>query len=371
MSDADLPTMPEAARQVVERKVEERKAEEREPEEPAGGAPSTDETEYPFHAYEIGTVVAGKEIEFIYGKHTEFMVYRTTDGYIGWHYPRVPDEAAPLIAEFARVAALGRAKLAGRRGLGRLVPAAAPSTAGHPSTVEPPLPGAPPRRNEAFEYFLGLLGSDLYAALLCIRRRDEAAGGEPRDEGAAGAAAAAAAASSEGAVDVARAFERTWEMIRQQIDTTARRQHLAGAATTTILGAGAVGGSLLLWPGAAPTLLPSLGGLLGAFLSTLQRTADLGFTAFSTRFQVMSEAVLRVLLGLLFGLVLAIMIQAGVALNGLSGNAASLVLAGILAGFFERFVPDLLTSSMKRAAEPARNGAGTAAAPVRGDGGQP
>lgn len=90
-------------------------------------------------------------------------------------------------------------------------------------------------------------------------------------------------------------------------------------------------------------LLGTVGGIIGAAISVLQRSATLEIRRFLPRGQVIMQGVVRITLGLLFGLLIVSASRANVALGSFASSVNSLFLAGVAAGFSERFVPDLLT----------------------------
>ncbi len=90
-------------------------------------------------------------------------------------------------------------------------------------------------------------------------------------------------------------------------------------------------------------LLGTIGGIIGATISVLQRSATLEIKRFLPTSQVVLQGTVRVTLGLLFGLLIVAASRTNVALGTFAASANSLFLAGVAAGFSERFVPDLLT----------------------------
>ena len=108
----------------------------------------------------------------------------------------------------------------------------------------------------------------------------------------------------------------------------------------------AIAGCLLAWQNIDPTdkglLLGCIGGIMGATISVLQRSANLEIRRFLPVQQVAVQGVVRMMLGFLFGILIVAAVRVGVALEALASSANGLFLAGVVAGFSERFVPDLL-----------------------------
>lgn len=90
-------------------------------------------------------------------------------------------------------------------------------------------------------------------------------------------------------------------------------------------------------------LLGCVGGIIGATISVLQRSATLEIRRFLPRAQVAIQGGVRITLGVLFGLLIVAASRSGIALSSFASSANSLFLAGVAAGFSERFIPDLLT----------------------------
>jgi hypothetical protein len=90
-------------------------------------------------------------------------------------------------------------------------------------------------------------------------------------------------------------------------------------------------------------LLGCVGGIIGATISVLQRSATLEIRRFLPRAQVAIQGGVRITLGVLFGLLIVAAARADVALGTFASSVNSLFLAGVAAGFSERFIPDLLT----------------------------
>lgn len=88
-------------------------------------------------------------------------------------------------------------------------------------------------------------------------------------------------------------------------------------------------------------------GAVGAALSVLLRSGSINVPPFSTPFEHSFQGLSRVLLGTLSGLVLSVLINAEIVLGLLKGNLDALSVFCIIAGFSERYLPDILYSIEK------------------------
>ncbi|MEE6185089.1 hypothetical protein [Bacillus pretiosus] len=87
-----------------------------------------------------------------------------------------------------------------------------------------------------------------------------------------------------------------------------------------------------------------VGGLIGAFLSTLTRIDKLSFDILAPFRNVILQGYSRLLVGSICGLFVIIASQSNLILGTYSNNVYSLALFSIISGFSERFVPDLISS---------------------------
>jgi hypothetical protein len=91
----------------------------------------------------------------------------------------------------------------------------------------------------------------------------------------------------------------------------------------------------------------ALGGMIGAFISVLQRSGSLVVTQFAPRTQVISQAIVRLALGIVFGALVVIAVRGNVAFGTFRSEPYALFLLAVAAGFSERLIPDLLTNITK------------------------
>ncbi|HEX7722914.1 MAG TPA: hypothetical protein VF397_12195 [Pyrinomonadaceae bacterium] len=94
--------------------------------------------------------------------------------------------------------------------------------------------------------------------------------------------------------------------------------------------------------GAWTILLGSAAGVIGAMISIIQRGVSLTVNPFVPLAHVVFQGTVRVGLGAVFGALLVVASKAGIALGILEGNIWSLFIFSVVAGFSERFVPDIL-----------------------------
>src|SRR5205814_1992842 len=89
-------------------------------------------------------------------------------------------------------------------------------------------------------------------------------------------------------------------------------------------------------------VLGSVGGIIGATISIIQRGVTLTMNPFVPISHVVFQGTVRVGLGAIFGALLIVASKANLALGILGENIWSLFIFSVVAGLSERFVPDIL-----------------------------
>jgi len=149
-------------------------------------------------------------------------------------------------------------------------------------------------------------------------------------------------------VDLADAFAASRDFIQLRNESRMRFRYVAASlASGVILGIVAWG----VLKDDLGMLLGCVGGVIGAAISVLQRSADLEIRRFLPPLHVFMQGSVRVTLGMLFGLLLVAAARANLALGTFATSENALFLAGVAAGFSERFVPDLLTKIASESAK--------------------
>ncbi|HFK1481116.1 TPA: hypothetical protein ACGXK0_003555 [Bacillus cereus] len=91
-------------------------------------------------------------------------------------------------------------------------------------------------------------------------------------------------------------------------------------------------------------VIGSVGGLVGAFLSTLTRIDKLSFNILAPFRNVILQGYSRLLVGSISGLFIIVASHSNLILGTYSNSLYSLAVFSIISGFSERFVPDLISS---------------------------
>ncbi|MGW6436733.1 hypothetical protein ACWFPQ_26235 [Peribacillus butanolivorans] len=91
-------------------------------------------------------------------------------------------------------------------------------------------------------------------------------------------------------------------------------------------------------------IVGAVGGLVGAFLSTLTRIDKLSFDILAPFRNVVLQGYSRLLVGIISGLFIIIASKSNLALGTYSENINSLAVFALISGFSERFVPDLIST---------------------------
>ncbi|WPO00696.1 hypothetical protein [Pseudomonas sp. MUP55] len=84
------------------------------------------------------------------------------------------------------------------------------------------------------------------------------------------------------------------------------------------------------------------GGVLGAFISVLERSKNIIISEHETDALIFMQCVVRVFLGGVFGLILVSAVVSGVAFTLFSHSSAAMLLLGVVSGFSERLIPELI-----------------------------
>jgi hypothetical protein len=135
------------------------------------------------------------------------------------------------------------------------------------------------------------------------------------------------------------AFSASRDFIQLRNESRMRVRYVSASLVTAVV-FGLIAWKLLNDQG---LLLGCVGGIIGAAISVFQRSADLEIRRFLPPVQVILQGAVRLTLGILFGLLIVAAARSDLALGTFAANENALFIAGVVAGFSERFVPDLLT----------------------------
>lgn len=94
--------------------------------------------------------------------------------------------------------------------------------------------------------------------------------------------------------------------------------------------------------GSKTVLVPLIGGVLGALLSTVSRSNSIEVSEQNPDHIILLQGALRVLVGGAFAVVGFACVEANLALGMFKGELYSLLVLGVVCGFSERLVPDLI-----------------------------
>lgn len=89
-------------------------------------------------------------------------------------------------------------------------------------------------------------------------------------------------------------------------------------------------------------------GVIGAMVSVMQRNREIVFTPYAHGLGVYSECLSRLILGCVFGLLVIFLSKSELALASFNENLYAMVCFSFIAGFSERFVPDLMSTVVKK-----------------------
>lgn len=328
-----------------------------------------------YSKYKVGDVVAaGLKIEKIFFQTEEFIIFANDEGGVYFGGKNVPDTLRDAIAEFYRLTLDAEAlKGAHRSDINRLFGYALARAALLPKAAD--VSGAfahitkfieehsPVRRvfirnddctvyvdrSNILTFDYPNLPAQLAPAVVEFRRLSQISTASLNEvdrqtaEGLLGTQLAVAFQTQSGDVT---AFAAARDFIQKRLEAATRVDYVLASAVAAILlsiiagiayGGFAVAAS---FPKAGSLFLGALGGIVGAFISVLQRSASLEVQQFVPRKQVMIQAVVRLGLGSLFGVLLICAAFAGVVT--VASTSFALFLIAVVAGFSERLMPDLL-----------------------------
>lgn len=219
-------------------------------------------------------------IDTVFGSSNDWVVFIDKNGRLLCDYPSPPDSTAPLLTEFHRLQQLAVASL---RKLD--VTALAP-----------------------------ILGTEL---TLGLQRTTP--------------------------VQPSEAFVASKDFIELKHAARMRGRYLSASLIAAVLAGVAASFLLVRVVQDTDLLLGCIGGIIGATISVLQRSADMEIRRFLPTGQVIMQGSIRIVLGVLFGVIIVAAARSDFALGAFVGNGNALFIVGVAAGFSERLVPDLLT----------------------------
>lgn len=152
-----------------------------------------------------------------------------------------------------------------------------------------------------------------------------------------------------GACDVKSIFDRAKDLIFKQIEARYRFRYLTLCASSTALISVSI---LLLYYYLASEknqllstlFFGSLGGVLGSFLSILQRGSKTLIDIYSPLSNLVMEGLARLMVGFISGPFVVLASKSDMVLGSFKDNTIALIVFAIISGFCERFVPNLITS---------------------------
>jgi uncharacterized membrane protein YqgA involved in biofilm formation len=87
-----------------------------------------------------------------------------------------------------------------------------------------------------------------------------------------------------------------------------------------------------------------LGGVIGAFISVQSRLKTIKCEISDPIWTIVSQAAIRIFIGGVFGFVAFVASQVGLIFSILKESGSSLIILGVVSGFSERLIPELLKS---------------------------
>lgn len=222
-------------------------------------------------------------IEYVYGYGPGFMVYLNSQGVVAYEHNALPNKLIPVISEFHRLQHIAKCAL----------------------------------QDTDKKEVTSILGSDLVSAFRSSKD-----------------------------TDTSLYFFSSKEFITNRSEALLRSKYIRSSVLSSFV--------LLLV--LAPTayylkvnsinawiiILGCIGGIVGATISIIQRGVSLTVNPFVPISHVVFQGVVRMVLGIVFGGLLIVASKANITLGILGDNIWSLFIFSVVAGFSERFIPDIL-----------------------------
>lgn len=159
-----------------------------------------------------------------------------------------------------------------------------------------------------------------------------------------GAALAAAIETSKNTIGV---FKEAENLVIKLIDNGLRERYvLYTTATAIILSSLAL--LIMHYSQSSPFIescaMTVLGGIIGAFISVQSRLKTIKCEISDPVWTIVSQAAIRIFIGGVFGFIAFTASQVGLVLSMLKESGSSLIILGVVSGFSERLIPELLKS---------------------------
>lgn len=145
-------------------------------------------------------------------------------------------------------------------------------------------------------------------------------------------------------VDVDEAFKNDEALITNRLEAKLRVKFLGFCVGCSVATGAILAFLILLFPSQMVYFQCMLCALAGSFLSILQRHSKMLVSHLMSHIGLSIEAFSRICIGLLFGLFTFILSKSELALAAFENNIAAVFIFTFLAGFSERFAPDLFES---------------------------
>lgn len=222
-------------------------------------------------------------IQYVYGVSSEFIVYLSKEGLVAYDYDALPTRLIPAATEFHRLQHIASSSL----------------------------------QKSDQEVVRSILGTDLVSAFRLSEQ-----------------------------VEPSNLFLSSREFITNRSEALLRSEYVRSSVISSALFLIALlpmayylkARTISAWP----ILLGAAGGVVGSAISIIQRGVGLKVDPFVPTRHVVFQGTVRIILGVTFGSLLVVASNAGIALGILAGNVWSLFIFSVVAGFSERFIPDIL-----------------------------
>lgn len=148
--------------------------------------------------------------------------------------------------------------------------------------------------------------------------------------------------------DVSKIFSSARQFINFHIESCWKvRLFLTSAATSLFIILSLI--LVSMFSGIEPVFIYcAIAGILGSVVSSLQRNGDMKIDPYASGISLYADVISKLILGIIFGIFVIFISKSEIALSPFKNNIYALFCFSFIAGFSERFIPDLITTITKK-----------------------
>ena len=161
--------------------------------------------------------------------------------------------------------------------------------------------------------------------------------------------AALAVALETAADDSPDVFREVEDLLAKTIDSSLRTRFSVFTTVSASIMFLALLDPFNVLPNATGMYIPAIaGGIIGAFISVQGRTRTIKCDISDPEWTLKTQAFIRIVLGGIFGFIAFAMAKTGIVFSVFSSSDSAMILLGVISGFSERLIPELLQKIEKK-----------------------